>query len=154
MALADDRSHSAVLYERGQPRRPRCPSHRARHLFEFDAVAPYLEHPVMPPRGTALTPPRDMVHCILPRRRLKLVSVHRLKSVPPRMIRRDPFILDLELVSHPLRYSAAGRVAASAISIRFEHREQRPLAELAANAVNIIQETLGEQIRVQRDDSM
>jgi hypothetical protein len=33
----------------GQPRRGRRrPSHRTGHLFEFDAVAPYLKNPIMP----------------------------------------------------------------------------------------------------------
>ena len=41
-------------------------------------------------------------------RRRKLVRVNRPKSVPPSMVRRDPFIGDLELVAHRLGDPATG----------------------------------------------
>src|ERR1700730_10011270 len=104
----------------------------------------------MPPGRAALTPPRYMLDGILARRRLKLVPVNRLKSVPPRVVRRDPLILDLELVSHPPRYLAARRIAAPAVPIRLQHREQRPLAVLTANALDIIEESFADQSRVER----
>ena len=49
----------------GQPRRGRRrPSHRTGHLFEFDAVAPYLIDPIMPPGGTSLAPPSGSQTCV------------------------------------------------------------------------------------------
>jgi hypothetical protein len=56
----------------------------------------------MPPGRTALTSARDVVRRILARRRLKLVPMNGLKSVSPRVVRRDPAIRDLELFPQPL----------------------------------------------------
>ena len=99
----------------------------------------------MPPGRAALSPPRYVIHGILARGRLELVPVNRLKSVPPRVVRRDPLILDLELRSHPLRYSAARRIAASAIPIRLQHGEKRPVATLTASLSNVIEKPIGDQ---------
>ena len=104
------------------------------------------------PGFATLAAPEDMPHGVGSGRRLQFVPVSRLKSVPPAMVRRDPFILDLELVSHPLRYLAARRIATSAITIRFEHREQWPVTELTTNLANVIEETLADQSRMQCHD--
>ncbi len=98
----------------------------------------------MPPGRAALTPPRYVIHGILARGWLELIPVNRLKSVPPRVVRRDPLILDLELRSHPLRYSAARRIAAPPIPIRLQHGEKRPVAILTANLSNVIEEPIGD----------
>jgi hypothetical protein len=60
-----------------------------------------------------------------------------LKGVPPAMVRRDPLILDPELVAHPFRDFAAGRIAASAITIQFQYREQRPFSCRLQDAVDL-----------------
>ena len=82
------------------------------HPFDLDPVPPDLVNAVMPPgRADLHTVVSDMVRSVLWHGGIKLVSVHALERVPPGMIWNNPSVLDLEFVAHPVRYSAARRIA-------------------------------------------